>query len=633
MAAKQKRLGLLSKAFAAAAGLFMLGAANMAHAEDAPAPVTPAPAASPSTAFTPSDTAVPYSVYSLTGGRFLSEFSKAEQDAFTARARANHNQMVAQSVIPTMPTLVVTSREGPLPTLATAPAAVVVAPQQVAAAPAPVQLAEAALPAPVILAVAEPAPIVTAEAEQAPIATAPIDYTARLNTQNIQPQVVTSVTYNYTPAPVLAAADPLVQVAFKAPTPVSDVVDGTASLRTLIMADGGVAATPANSGSVLVTETTASRPLIETVQAAVDEHPEVQNPTVVVADAGADAPETTAPSVEVSRNNFNNYFSPRVVNAFYDASERTGIRAEYFAVKALRESSGSCSARASTSSASGLNQFTDQTWLAMFKMHGAEIGHASLANAISQGSDGRYRVSTTAARRAIMARRMDCEDNQYMAAQYVIENAVLLAERGIENPNSYQAYEAHFLGPIGAIRIEAAPSSVRASSVLPRAARANRSMFGQRSVAGFRAFVAARLDNAAELLGISKDDLAAPVFTTIHPRVQLASQSRGEQTPRYARAEAPAATHTSGPRPYAELVAEGWGEPTGTARVFNASVTNTANDNALQQTVEQPPLHNSVLMDQAMGGRRLPPAPTVTPAKTVVVSELFNPALIRALNR
>ena len=56
------------------------------------------------------------------------------------------------------------------------------------------------------------------------------------------------------------------------------------------------------------------------------------------------------------------------------ASRRTGVDFSYLLGQAKIESSLNPSARAATSSATGLYQFVDQSWLAVVDKHGAEYG-------------------------------------------------------------------------------------------------------------------------------------------------------------------------------------------------------------------------------------------------------------------
>ena len=63
----------------------------------------------------------------------------------------------------------------------------------------------------------------------------------------------------------------------------------------------------------------------------------------------------------------------RVQNAIASASASTGVDFQYLYKQAGIESGYNANAQASTSSASGLYQFTNQTWLGVIKAHGADM--------------------------------------------------------------------------------------------------------------------------------------------------------------------------------------------------------------------------------------------------------------------
>ena len=76
------------------------------------------------------------------------------------------------------------------------------------------------------------------------------------------------------------------------------------------------------------------------------------------------------------------------------ASNATGVDAEFLIKTARRESAMNPAAKARTSSAAGLFQFIEQTWLGTVKAHGAKHGYGQYADLIHRGSDGRWRVTT-----------------------------------------------------------------------------------------------------------------------------------------------------------------------------------------------------------------------------------------------
>ncbi|WP_204319726.1 hypothetical protein, partial [Klebsiella pneumoniae] len=65
------------------------------------------------------------------------------------------------------------------------------------------------------------------------------------------------------------------------------------------------------------------------------------------------------------------------------------------------------SAKAATSSATGLFQFIEQTWLGTMKSAGPSLGLSSYADAITARSDGSYAVADPSAKQAILDLRKD----------------------------------------------------------------------------------------------------------------------------------------------------------------------------------------------------------------------------------
>lgn len=169
-----------------------------------------------------------------------------------------------------------------------------------------------------------------------------------------------------------------------------------------------------------------------------------------------------------------------VESAIQRASSATGVDFTFLMGTAKRESGFNPAAKARTSSASGLFQFVDQTWLSTLKKHGAKYGYARYADLISQGSDGRYRVDGDEARKAVLGLKADPHAASLMAGELASDHASYLRGRVGRDPTAGELYAAHFLGPKGSARlIEAATASPGASAaaMFPDAANANRSIF------------------------------------------------------------------------------------------------------------------------------------------------------------
>lgn len=169
-----------------------------------------------------------------------------------------------------------------------------------------------------------------------------------------------------------------------------------------------------------------------------------------------------------------------VESAIQRASNATGVDFTFLMGTAKRESGYNPAAKARTSSASGLFQFVDQTWLSTLKKHGAKYGYARYADLIQQGSDGKYRVPGDEARKAVLGLKLDPHAASLMAGELASDHASYLRGRVGRSPTSGELYAAHFLGPQGSARlIEAANRNPGASaaSMFPEAAAANRSIF------------------------------------------------------------------------------------------------------------------------------------------------------------
>lgn len=169
-----------------------------------------------------------------------------------------------------------------------------------------------------------------------------------------------------------------------------------------------------------------------------------------------------------------------VEQAVRAAATATGVDFSFLLSTAKRESGYNPLARAGTSSAAGLYQFLEQTWLGALKRHGASHGYARYADLIQQGLDGRFGVPGEEARKAVMELRFDPHASAIMAGELTAEHAAYLRGRTGREPTGGELYAAHFLGPQGSAKlIEAAANSptVPAAALFPEAAAANHNVF------------------------------------------------------------------------------------------------------------------------------------------------------------
>src|SRR5439155_25055223 len=88
----------------------------------------------------------------------------------------------------------------------------------------------------------------------------------------------------------------------------------------------------------------------------------------------------------------------KIATSIKQAASTTGASFEYLLTTAKMESNFNPKAAATTSSARGLYQFIDQTWLGTVKEAGAHLGYGKYADAITKNPSGSYTVSDPDAR-------------------------------------------------------------------------------------------------------------------------------------------------------------------------------------------------------------------------------------------
>lgn len=169
-----------------------------------------------------------------------------------------------------------------------------------------------------------------------------------------------------------------------------------------------------------------------------------------------------------------------VVNAIKDGADKTGTGFDFLLKTAQRESALDPNAKARTSSATGLFQFIEQTWLSTLKSAGSKHGLQVYSDAIQPSESGRLTVSDPAVRDQILALRKDPKVAAVMAGEFTQKNRDQLASAIGRAPTAGDLYAAHVLGARGAaelIRTAAATPSRVAAQDFPEAAAANRGIF------------------------------------------------------------------------------------------------------------------------------------------------------------
>src|SRR6202162_6040764 len=88
----------------------------------------------------------------------------------------------------------------------------------------------------------------------------------------------------------------------------------------------------------------------------------------------------------------------RIAGAIKQAASTTGTSFEYLLTTAKMESDFNPKAGASTTSARGLFQFIEQTWLGTVKEAGAQLGYGKYADGVSKSPSRRSSGSNTTGR-------------------------------------------------------------------------------------------------------------------------------------------------------------------------------------------------------------------------------------------
>jgi hypothetical protein len=159
-----------------------------------------------------------------------------------------------------------------------------------------------------------------------------------------------------------------------------------------------------------------------------------------------------------------------------DAAARTGVDFNFLLAQAKAESGLDPTARARTSSARGLYQFTNATWLEVVRRHGNDHGLGWAADMLNSGAAR----AGTAARATILAMRHNAGAAALMAGEFAGDNAAVLEKRLGRAAGAADLYMAAFLGAGGATRFLSAMAhspGAAAAGLFPREAAANKSIF------------------------------------------------------------------------------------------------------------------------------------------------------------
>jgi hypothetical protein len=137
-------------------------------------------------------------------------------------------------------------------------------------------------------------------------------------------------------------------------------------------------------------------------------------------------------------------------------------------------------AAAPNSTARGLFQFIEGTWLELFARHGAGAGFPNLARRLHRDVNGAVGAADRRVRQRVLMLRYDPVLSVRFAALLAAENRARLMQELRRPVSDDEVYAAHLFGAAGAARLILAarsPRPVSAAAVLPSAAQSNRALF------------------------------------------------------------------------------------------------------------------------------------------------------------
>jgi hypothetical protein len=256
-----------------------------------------------------------------------------------------------------------------------------------------------------------------------------------------------------------------------------------------------------------------------------------------------------------------NAIGSTVAGAIQKAAQATGTGFSYLLATAKIESGLDPQVKAKTSSATGLFQFIEQTWLQTVKQSGAELGYGQHADAIERTSSGKYVVRDPAKRAEILNLRKDPTANAAMAGALTRSNAGRLKAKLGRDATEGELYMAHFLGAGGATKLITSAANNpngKAANLFPRAAAANRPIFydkqgGARSAAGVYNLLNTKVARAMPIQPGQPATQVAQAAKT-EPGPVTAPAQRSAFIPAQRRGAAPVAAVASAPAQPATLI-------------------------------------------------------------------------------
>jgi hypothetical protein len=272
-----------------------------------------------------------------------------------------------------------------------------------------------------------------------------------------------------------------------------------------VKVDGTSAASAGTTSSASTPNSTgkqASKPAVTpgtaTKDTAMEKETPVENNTSIVADrstiGSSVANDTSSISVAnpVAASEMDRSLSKDVnpskenmIKVINKASEVTGVDSDIMLTMAQKESSLNPNAKSRSSSASGLYQFIDSTWVDMVKKYGKKYG-------IDQNTP-----------------KTDPIANSLLAGEYFKENIKQL-RAATDDVGALEVYLSHLLGPAGAKKLLSSSDETVVASILPSAASSNPTILGKgMTVLESKSVIKKSLDSSASAVGVTLPEVGA----------------------------------------------------------------------------------------------------------------------------
>ena len=274
-----------------------------------------------------------------------------------------------------------------------------------------------------------------------------------------------------------------------------------------------------------------SFPSVRIEQAARTEAPDQSKPEHSVKPAKSDPVPLVPMDGPDEAMEFGARTAPRwLVHTILHAAHIAGVDPVYLMTLADVESSLSPGAKAPTSTAEGLFQFIDRTWLETVRAHASEYGFAAVGEAI-QIVDGDPVVNDEKMRNWVMGLRRDPYFSALMACELIKDIERELQSSGERELAEAELYLAHFLGANSAVRfLEALDEqpNTPAAKIFPKAAKANLGLFTEAKGRKRRNVSLAefydRIDSKIVRRLNRYDDLTPTAFAATQPPTQLQAE-------------------------------------------------------------------------------------------------------------